>query len=164
MTIEYRPNAGLTINGKDLNWGHHRLEVRKQVNIKYSEDNSVIDLSSFNNGDPSENIDVKRDVYGSAENAFFFHLNYDTHEQLESVEIHKADSIIIGPMTLSFAEDITAIAAKLSQLDKTMMEIDSGEYLFPEMKITIASNEAMEGDGTELGYFYAGSNIEPFLE
>lgn len=164
MTLEYRPTAGLTVNGKELNWGDDRQTIRKKLGIKYSEDDNVIDLASFTGGDPSQNLDVKRDIYGNMENPFFFHLNYDTEQKLESVEIHKCETIGVGKIVLPFGQDIDQIQTELFKLDPKGGQLDSGEFLFPQIKVTVASSEAMGGDGSGLSYFYAANSIEHLLE
>jgi hypothetical protein len=164
MTLEYRPATGLTINGKELNWGDDRQAARKKIGIKYSEDDRVIDLASLSDGNPSRNIDVKRDIYGNMENPFFFHLNYDSEQKLESIEIHKCESIRIENKELRFGLDIDDIHKELLTLDPKGGEIDSGEYLFPQIKLAVASSEVMGGDGSSFSYFYAANSIEHLLE
>lgn len=164
MTLEYRPTAGLTINGKELNWGDDRQSTRKKLGIKYTEDDRLIDLASLSGGDLSQNIDVKRDIYGSPDNLFFFHLNYDAENKLESVEIHKCENVLLEAITLEFGRDINFIQNALLNLDTTGGVIDSGEFLFPQIKVVVASDDTMGGEGSGFAYFYAANNIQHLLE
>jgi hypothetical protein len=164
MTLEYRPISGLTINGKELNWGDDRQTTRKKLGIKYTEDDRVIDLASLSGVDPSQNIDVKRDIYGAMENLFFFHLNYDIAQKLESVEIHKCEAIQVENMVLQFGLDIDDIQKELLKLDPKGGVIESGEFVFPQLKVAIASSEVREDSGSGFSYFYAANSIEHLLE
>lgn len=164
MKLEYRPIAGLTINGKELNWGDDRQEIRKQLAIKYSEDDRIIDLASLSGGDVSQNIDVKRDIYGNTDNPFFFFLNYDVNQKLESIEVHKCESVQVQKLVLTFGLSIDEIQRQLLNLDSTANELDSGEFFFPKIKVVVASHEVMGGDGSDFAYFYAANNIDHFFE
>lgn len=164
MTIEYRPTQGFIINGKELNWGDDRPSTRRRLEIKYEEDDRLIDLSNFFSGDESQNINVKRDVYGSADSAFNFHINYDEHHCLESIEIHKCPEVILKNVTLRFGEDLMAVMQSISAVDNNATETDNGEILYPELKMVIASSDSMGGDGNGLSYFYAANSIDHLLE
>ena len=159
MTIEYRPTQGFTINGKALNWGDDRPAVRKRLGIKYEEDDRLIDLSNFFNGDQSQNINVKRDLYGNATSAFSFHINYDQHHRLESIEIHKCAEVILKHVTLKFGEDLMTAMQSISTVDSNATETDNGEILYPELKMVVASSDSMGGDGNGLSYFYAAKDF-----
>ncbi|HEY0653931.1 MAG TPA: hypothetical protein VGD65_12420 [Chryseosolibacter sp.] len=164
MTIEYRPLQGFTISGKELNWGDDREVVRKKVAMQYEADNNIIDVSIAYNGDHANDIHVKRDLYNYWEKDLSFHLNYDLKEQLESVEIHCCEAVIIKGMRLGFGEDVANVRRQLSALTAEEHETAPGEFLFPGLKATISSDEAMGGDGNGLSYFYAASNIDHLVE
>jgi hypothetical protein len=164
MTLEYRPTAGLTINGKEANWGDDRQTIRKKLGIKFSEDDHVIDIASFTGGDASENLDMKRDLYGNEETLFRFNLNYDAAQKLESIEIHECETVQIGKSTLQFGRDINEIQKALLKFDSTGGDLESGEILFPQIKVVVASSEVMGGEGNGLSYFYAASSIDHLIE
>ena len=164
MTLEYRPTIGLIINGKELNWGDDRVVTRKTLGINYAEDDRVIDLASFTGGDPSQDIQVKRDIYGSMEGAFYFHLNYDPSQKLESIEIHRCESIRVDVLTLVFDADIDEIQRQLQTIDPSVNELDSGEFFFPNIKVVVASHDVMGGDGSGFTYFYASNNVDHLFE
>ena len=164
MTLAYRPTTGLIINGKELNWGDDREAIRKKLAIKYTEDDRVIDLATFTGGDPSQDIQVKRDVYGNIEAQFSFHLNYDVTHKLESIEIHRCNSVQIEMLTLVFNTDIDEIQKLLQKIDPSVNELDSGEFFFPNIKVVIASHDVMGGDGSGFTYFYASNNVDHLFE
>jgi hypothetical protein len=164
MTLEYRPTTGLIINGKELNWGDDRQFIRKTLAIKYSDDDRVIDLASFTGGDTSQDIQVKRDIYGNFDAQFSFHLNYDVTHKLESIEIHRFQSVQVETLTLVFNTDIDEIQRQLQEIDPSVNELDSGEFFFPNIKVVVASQDVMGGDGSGFTYFYASNNVDHLFE
>ena len=164
MTLSYRPTTGITINGKEINWGEDRKTARKKVDFKYKADDRVIDLSQYNDGDASKNIDVKRDIYGGTDSLYYFFLNYTTSEVLDSIEIHWAAPVQIGPATLEFNERITVALDKLDQIDRHREQLSAGEFFYPKLKLVIASSEVMGGDGDGLAYIYCSDNVDHLRE
>lgn len=164
MTIEYIPASGFVIDSFSFNWSAPRELIREKLHQKHKEDNQVIEAAEFFDGDESKNIHQYRDIYenyNSANNYFF--LNYDENGLLSEVEIHWGITIRIYEQTLVFETPIETILENLSLYDNTLHETEEGFYLLPKLKISLATNEGMGGDGNGLSYFYAGKNIDHLI-
>ena len=165
MKIEAIPNIGIIINGKEFNWGNDRNFLRESLNNLHKEDDNIFEMSDFFDGDTSYDIIQKRDIYeniNSTENYFF--LNYDEDEKLESIEIHSGINISINNIDLIFEKDINEYLKLFKSIGENYTEIEEGNFLFQNLKITIANSESMGGDGNGLSYFYSSKSIEHLLE
>ena len=142
--IEYIPDTGFILNSHILNWYSDRAAVRQALGNSHAEDDSTTDMSEFFGGDNSYNIVTKRDVYtdfGNSENYFFFY--YNNEDKFIEAEIHSGFIINIKGLDAVFGEDIHEVVDRLKFLDKNYSETEEGNYLFPGLKITVASSESM---------------------
>lgn len=165
MTIEYIPTSGFIIDSFSFNWSDPRELIREKLNQKHKEDDRVIELAKYFDGDVSQNIHQYRDIYENykaAENYFF--LSYDENGLLSEVEIHWGISIKVYDQILIFDTPIQIFLDNLSLYDDTTHETEEGNYLLPKLKMSIATSEAMGGNGDGLSYFYAGKNIDHLIE
>ncbi|MCK8481710.1 hypothetical protein [Psychroserpens algicola] len=165
MNIEYLPNKGFTINSVKIEWNSKRNTVREKLGNKHKEDDNIIDMAQFFDGDESMNIHQKRDVYenlNSKNNMLF--LNYDKDNNLKELEVHSGFSILIDNIRLDFGKDISNFIKQFQKNGIEYSETEKGNYLLPKLKITIADSESMGGEGTGLYYFYATSDISHLME
>ncbi len=65
---------------------------------------------------------------------------------------------------LKFEKDINDNVNALTKLSNNVREIEAGNFLFPDLKLTIADKESLGGEGHEMGYFYASTDISHFEE
>ncbi|MBC8755761.1 hypothetical protein H2O64_13880 [Kordia sp. YSTF-M3] len=163
--IEYLPDVGFIINSKKVKWRSDRLQIRKELNLEFQEDDKIIDLASFFDGDTSKNIHQKRDIYKkvNSDTGLIF-LNYDSNNKLRDLEVHEGFEIKIGNIQLDFKTDISEFTRQFNKLGTQIVELEKGNFLLPKLKMTIADNESMGGDGKKLSYFYCSSDITHLLE
>jgi hypothetical protein len=165
MTIEYIPNKGFNFENLSFVWGQNRSEIREKLNHKHIEDDRIIEMADFFEGDTSFDIKQIRDIYQNLNNnENYFFLNYDEDNKLSDLEVHGGIDIKIKNIKLIFEIDIDNCINLLKSIDEYYTEIEDGNFLFPNLKMTIASSESMGGDGSGLSYFYASKEIEHLLE
>lgn len=153
----YFPDKGVLFNNNTIDWDTDRTIIRKLLGNTYRPDDQIIDL-----GDTK--LYMKRDIYqnyGSENNLFFF--NYEDNI-LREVEFHGGINITIDKVQFDFDTNIQRVVELLLSISSNYTEINDGEYLFPELKLTIASDEAMGGDGNNLSYFYCSKNIDHLFD
>ena len=155
ITITYQPDKGVYIGDTLLLWGNDRQQVRTLLNDNYEIGDNVIDL-----GDPNQNIIQRRDIYKNyQEQDNFFFLNYDDNEQLTEVEVHHGINIEVAGITIDFSMDIVKAADLLGSISADNKRLSDGEYFFKDLKLTIACDDTMGGDGNELSYFYCSKDV-----
>ena len=160
MDIEYLPNKGFILNSLKFEWNNERNSVREKLGMKHKEEDKIIDVAEFFDGDESMNIHQKRDVYknlNSKKDLLF--LNYDKNNRLRDLEVHYGFDILIDNIRLDFGTEITDLIKQFKNIGTEYSETEKGNYFLPKLKITIADSESMGGEGTGLDYFYATSDI-----
>ena len=153
-TLKYIPDIGFSLNSVQINWLTTRDNVRKLINIPFKEMDSTIDL-----GD-NRTIESKRDVYqniNGGDNYFF--LNYNADNVLTEIEVHSGVDIFVNGVALNFKSHIQNNVNALKKLTDNFKEIEPGNYLFSDLKLAIADDESCGGDGHDLGYFYASTDV-----
>jgi hypothetical protein len=165
LTLSYQPDKGITIDSTLLLWNTDRRNVRQLLNESFEIADSVIDLSKYNNGDMSRNIIQRRDIYTNFKglDSYFF-LNYDNEDKLREIEIHNGLEIDINGEKVSFSMDIDKVVELLQVISGDKIQLSGGEYLFKNLKLTVASGEVMGGDGNELSYFYCSKDITHLID
>ena len=165
MILEYQPNKGFIINSVELQWGESRDSVRRKLDFQHQEDDRTIELAQFFDGDESQNIKQRRDIYRNSYNTTnSFFLSYDENHKLEQLEVHEGIKIVVGNFILRFDQDIDAYISALSEIDSENQELDDGNHLFPNLKLTISNSESNGGEGNGLNYFYASVDINHLTE
>jgi hypothetical protein len=103
ITLTYQPDKGVSFDDALLLWGTDRQQVRTLLNDKFEIADNVVDLSQYNNGDTSQNIIQRRDIYKNyrGQDNFFF-LNFDTNDKLTEVELHYGLDVKIEDVSLDF--------------------------------------------------------------
>ncbi len=152
--LDYIPDIGIKLNSTTLNWLTTRDNVRNLLNLPYTVADNVIDIGE------NETIESKRDVYQNIngdENYIF--LNYNADNLLNEVEVHWGVDIFVKDIVLNFNNHIQDNINALKKLTGNYREIEPGNYLFKDLKLTIADSESCGGDGNELSYFYATTDI-----
>lgn len=165
MTLEILPNKGFKLNSDIFNWSEERESVRQKLKNRHKEDDRLIKMSQFFEGDTSHDIDQKRDIYkdiNGMKNYFF--LNYDKNNLLSELEIHWGIKILIDDIEMEFEKDINTYLNQLNSNGFDFKEIERGNYLFEKLKITIADSESTGGEGNGLSYLYLGESIEHLIE
>ena len=165
MTIEYIINEGFVIDGKKFRWGNDRISSREKLNSQHKEEDFFFENSLFFDGDKSFDLFQKRDIYRDINNEKnFFFLNYDKEENLESLEVHGGVKILINDAELIFKKDIKDYLNLLNSFGENYIETDEGNFLFKNLKITIANSKTKGGKGNGLSYFYAAKNIDHLID
>lgn len=162
ISLTYQPGKSVSFGDTVLLWDTDRQQVRKLLKDKFEIADNVIDLSQYNNGDTSKNIIQRRDIYKNykgKENFFF--LNFDTTNKLTEIELHYGFSISIEGVYIDFSMDVEKVAELLTSISNDKKQLSDGEYLCEKLKLTIASSDAMGGDGSELAYFYCSKDVSP---
>lgn len=152
MKVTYLPNLGIEIHSEKILWNESRQNVRVKLKQSHKDDDKEFDNSDFFDGDKSFNIIQKRDIYENFENEknlFFF--NYNDENKLIEIEFHTGIELIIGNTKIEIGEDINRTIGKL---DHPYYENDDGNYFFNKLKLNIANDEYMGGDGNSLSYIY----------
>lgn len=152
MRVTYLPNLGIEIHSKKILWNESRQNIRVKLKQSHIDDDKEFDNSDFFDGDISFNIIQKRDIYQDFENEgdlFFFH--YNNENQLSEIEFHTGIELTIGNTKIEIGEDINRTIEKL---EYPYSESANGNYFFNEIKLNIANDEYMGGDGNSLSYIY----------
>ena len=165
ITVTYQPDKSVSFGDTVLLWGTDRQQVRRLLNDNFKIADDVIDLSQYNNGDTSKNIIQRRDIYENykGQENFFF-LNFDSNDKLTEIELHHGFIIGIEDVEIDFSMDVEKVAELLTSISNDKKQPSDGEYLFEKLKLTIASSDAMGGEGNELSYFYCGKDITHLIE
>lgn len=161
MTLEYIPTSGFIFESFEFDWLTPREVIRAKLQNTHKDDDKVIELAQYFDGDESHNIHQFRDIYenyNSPKNYFFF--TYDAKGFLIEVEVHWGIRIKIYDQYLDFEAPLAAIVDRLSLYDNSVRETEEGNYFFSKLKMTVATGESMGGDGDGLSYFYAGKNVD----
>lgn len=165
MKIIYLPNFGFEIDSIKFDWNENRKIVRQKIRNQHKDDDKIIEMAAFFGGDKNRNIEQRRDIYENINNnKNHFFLNYDEHDNLKELEIHSGIEISIREVILEFQKDISNYLKKLILIGENYSEIEEGNYLFENLKMTIANSESLGGEGNGLEYFYSAKNIEHLIE
>jgi len=161
MTITYLPDTGIQLNGILIPWNCYRGIVRKNIFGLYTSKDSEIDMSIYHSGDKSFNIIQKRDIYESLHNnSCLVFFNYDINDLLKEIEIHNGVEVRIESIIISFEKNINDIIAQLKKISKNIKFDDREDLVFVDLKLVVESQEAMGGEGDNLGYIYMTRNID----
>jgi hypothetical protein len=165
ITVTYQPDKSVSFGDLVLLWGTDRQQVRTMLNDKFEIGDNVVDLSQYNDGDTSQNIIQRRDIYTNykGQDNFFF-LNFDTNDRLTEVELHHGLDIHIKEVRINFSMEIEKVAELLDSISNEKEQLSEGEYFYKNLKLTIASSEAMGGDGSQLSYFYCTRDVTHLIE
>ena len=60
--------------------------------------------------------------------------------------------------------EIEKAAKLLDSISDDKKLLSDGEYFFKDLKLTIASSEAMGGNGSELSYFYCSKDVTHLID
>lgn len=164
IKLTYESDKSVSLGDTVLLWGTEREKVRKLLNENFKIADEVIELSQYNNGDTSKNIIRRRDIYedyNGQENLFF--LNFDINDKLNQVELHYGFNISLEGIEIDFTMDVEKVADLITSISDDKKQLSEGEYFFENLKLTIASSEAMGGDGNVLSYFYCSKDVTHLL-
>jgi hypothetical protein len=160
ITITYQPDKSISFGDVLLSWGKERSQIRKLLNDNFEISDTVIDLSPYNFGDTSQKIIQRRDIYRNFQgHDNFFFVNFDNEDKFRDIEIHHGLEININGKVINFSMDIDKVAELLDNISDGKKILSDGEYFFKDLKLTIASSEAMGGDGHNLAYFYCSKDV-----
>ena len=165
ITLTYEPDKSICLDKLVLLWGADRNEIRQLLNDNFEISDNVIDLAKHDNGDTSQNIIQRRDIYRNfqgQDNLFF--LNFDNEDKLRDIEIHYGLDIYINGKVINFSMDIEKVAELLDNISVDKKLLSDGEYFFKDLKVTIANSDAMGGDGKELSYFYCSKDVTHLID
>lgn len=165
MKITYVPNIGFQLDSENFNWNDGRDSVRHKLRNQHKDDDRVIEMSEFFGGDKSHDIEQRRDIYEdvNGEKNYFF-LSYDEEDKLSELEINGGIEIFIKEIQLIFEKDINTYLEAFKKIGEKYVETEEGNYLFEDLKMTIANSESMGGEGNGLTYFYGARSIEHLIE
>ena len=165
MKIEYIPNNGFQINTEKLNWEENRISVRSKFQNQHKDDDKIIEMSEFFGGDKSHDIEQRRDIYQDINNdKNYFFLSYDKDDNLIELEIHRGVEILVKGIQLEFGKNINDFLQQFEEIGEKYTKTEEGNYLFNNLKMTIANSDTMGGEGNGLSYFYGAKNIEHLIE
>ncbi|WP_153800458.1 hypothetical protein [Foetidibacter luteolus] len=160
ITLTYQPGKSISLNNLLLIWDMDRCQTRQLLNDVFEISDTEIDLSQYNNGDTSQNIIQRRDIYRNYQGLHnFFFLNFDKEDKLRDIEIHYGVDVRINGEVINFSMDIEEVAQLLDRVSGEKTILSEGEYFFKNLKLTIASRNAIGGEGSELSYFYCSKNV-----
>jgi|Wag4MinimDraft_19_1082662.scaffolds.fasta_scaffold00947_5 hypothetical protein len=163
MRLEYVPGTGFIFDGRKVEWGTDRDLVRGVLGVSFEEENRMVDLSEYFEEGERYTVEQRRDFYHSEEKAYNFYLNYDDTDRLSELEVHSGLLISVNEMELQFESDINPILVMMNDSGEQGIELEEGNYLFRELRMTVASSAATGGEGSGLAYFYAAESVEHLL-
>lgn len=164
MKIKYLPNIGFQIDSEKFDWNKDRFSVRKKLQDRHKVDDKIFEMSKFFGGDKSRDIEQRRDIYQNINkgNNYFF-LSYDKDDKLSALEVHWGIEVLVKEILLKFERDLSDYLKEIESTGESYSELEEGNYLFPNLKMTIANSESMGGDGNGLSYFYGALNIDHLI-
>lgn len=163
MKLEYIPKIGFVFDGKEVRWRSSRNVVRENLGREFEEEDRMVDLSEYFEDGESHTIEQRRDFYHDEGDSYCFYLNYDEEDLLTELEVHSGLTILVNGHEMQFNSDIYRILVLMNDTGNQGIELEEGNYLFQDLKITIASSAATGGEGNGLAYFYGAENIEHLL-
>ena len=165
ISLVYQPDKGVFVGGTLLVWETDRRHVRTLLNDDFEVDNNTIELAYGKSGDISQSIIQRRDIYRNYQGQEnFFFLNFDTNDQLSEVELHHGFDISIKGVIINFSMDVEEAAVLLDSISNDKKRLSDGEYFFRDLKLIVASGDAVGGDGNELSYFYCSKDVTHLVD
>jgi len=165
LNLIYIPKHGFQIESEKFNWNDDRTSVRKKLQNQHKDDDRVIEMADFFGRDKSHNIEQKRDIYQDINDSTnYFFLSYGKDDKLSELEVHSGIQIRVKNVELKFQTDINESLKELEKSGENYLETEEGNYLFENLKMTIANSESMGGEGNGLSYFYGAKDIEHLIE
>ena len=165
MILEILPNKGFKFNSNIFNWNEDRDSVRQKLEYQHKEDDIVIEMAHFFDGDISQDINQKRDIYQDInEMKNYFFLSYNKDNQLNQLEVHWGIKISIDKIEMEFEKDMNIYLNELKLKGYDFNKIEEGNYLFKKLKISIPNSESTGGNGNGLSYLYSGQSIHHLIE
>ena len=156
MEIKYIPNLGIEINSEKIFWYDSRHHIRLKFKNSHTVDDFEMDNSALFNGDHSYNIVQKRDVYENFENGTnLFFMNYNEEDALIEIEFHTGITLQIENQKIEIGEEMNSV---LQKFNSQYIEIEEGNFYCRELKLNIADDIFMGGDGKGLSYIYIAKN------
>ena len=152
ISLKYQPAEYITIGEIKLPWGIDRMECRTLLN------------SAFEASDNMPYMQY-RDIYTNyrgGENFFF--LNFSPEGKLAEMEIHHGFVVEINDLHIDFSMNIDEAVRIISSISENSKKLSGGEFFFEDLKLAIASSEAMGGNGEDLSYFYCARDVGHLLE
>ena len=137
--------------------------VRGNLGGIFEEEDRMVDLSEYFEDGENHTIEQRRDLYHDEEDSYCFYLNYDDEDLLTELEVHSGLAILVNGHEMQFDSDIYRILESMNDSGNRGIELEEGNYLFQDLKMTIASSAATGGDGNGLAYFYGAENVEHLL-
>ncbi len=164
MDISHKPNVGMMVGGKLLRWGMSRQEVRDLLGVPSKEINLVHNISKYLPG--AEDIIERKDSYQHyLGQAVSFATIYDKDDIFKEFELHEADQIIIGDVTISFKAAVPELVDELKKRGYELIELDGSDedILITSLFTNFASSQHLGGDGNLVSYAYCAENIDHLL-
>ena len=159
MEIKCLINEGFDFEGKIIRWNEKRELIRKKLGSKYDVQDSEFE------GVDGKVIYSRRDVYTNYNNGDnYFFLNYSKSSELIEVEFHWGIKIAIGNNIFEFDQDVPGIVERLSKEGYKVLEVNSGSYIVPDIRVTFMDANNIGSDGRGLSYFYSGKDISHAIE
>lgn len=166
MQIEYIQNKGIVLDENEFFWNEKRSIIRNYLENKHREDDRIITIDAYFEGEEPTMINQKRDVYQnfhSIENLFF--ISYNENDELIEFEFHTDIDVQIGKINIKSGQELNEIINKFETNSHKVFEIEEGNYLIPSLKISLMDDEYMGGDNENtLSYFYVAKDISHLEE
>jgi hypothetical protein len=159
MKIDYLPDTGFRIDSNEIRWGETRESVRRKFLNAHRQDDHVINVSEFFDDDSNLEIHQKEDIYENFSGNNLFFCAYDKDDCLNEFEVHRGIDVVVSGIALTFEKEISEVIREVEKLGHHPVEIEGGNFFFEELKMTIATDEAMGGESTGLAYFYAAKDV-----
>jgi len=142
-----------------------RKEVREKLSLKFKEDDNIISIAQYFDGDKSHDIQQKRDIYENvtSDNDLIF-IHYNSENRVSELEVHYGYEIKIDGTQIDFETDLAEVIKRFKKIGIKCIELEKGNYLLPTLKITIADRESLGGEGKKLSYFYCSTDISHLTE
>jgi hypothetical protein len=155
MNFKYIPPDKAFIDEVAVTFKESRDLIRAKLGGKHSPDDQVIESVTPD----SEPISLRRDIYEDLQpSGDLFFLNYNEHDQLGEIEVHRCKQIQVFDTSFDFDDKLDLIAGELSKY-AAISKSGEGAYFFRDLKISIIDEEHMGGEGGNLGYFYCASDV-----
>lgn len=143
------------INGIDLAWNRDRTSIRKDLNLNYKEDERRTKYR------PNLVLEICRDLFSD------FFLRYDYEQKtLKEIEIHsncKVEIHLENNLQFQFGDPYSSILSGLKK-EFIVRKLDHEKHLIMDLRMVIASDKNMGGDGNHLAYLYLGKDISHLMD
>ena len=152
MNFEYFPGEKIVLNGIPIDFGTARANVRKMIGERFTTNDLELEFEGIT---IMHRRDIYHDINGTTN---YFFTGYNANEELESLELHHCETVVVSGVRFSFNDLFDEVSNKLSMIDASRVT-DHEETIFSALRLIIRSDRQMGGETDVLGYLYCAIDL-----